>query len=316
MWKQVLCCGLLLVLGAGCSTDPAPNTGGGPRLIQDLAIDPTESEGAIPILGSTMTAPPTETPPRQITSEVVSPLQQTTVEADFVLVTPTLPPSKTPTTTPTITATPSQSPTPTITVTATATAPAFPTSVIIPVTAPVVQPQPVVCDSTWFFIEPRPANCPAAPPTASQGVYQSFENGYMVWVGALDAIYVMYSDTTFPRWEVWRDEFNEGEMEEDPSWPSAPDGDFWQPRRGFGELWRREDAVRDRIGWATLEMEEPYNVRVQNDNSGTLFIEDPEGGIFTLLPNSVDWQYYTGTTEDFANFNSTSTPNYGDILNP
>ena len=278
-----------LIALVACSTNPAPNQGGGPRLVGESALEPT-----VPLPTRAISATPERTA-TQPTLEVVAPLQQVTVDADFVLVTPTLPPSKTPTSTPTISATPTESPTPTVTVTSTATSQAFPTSIIIPVTAPVAQPLPVVCDSSWFFIEPRPASCPMAPPTVSQGVYQTFENGHMIWVSAQDAIYVMYDDPGSPRWEVWRDEFEEGDREFDPNWPFPPD-DRYQPRRGFGELWRSQQPVRDRIGWATLEWEEPYSTQVQIDETGTVFLDDSFGRVFALTPNGTDWQLYAGGT--------------------
>ena len=280
------------ILMAACSSDPSTTVGEGPRLVSDVA------------LGSTMEALPTQiitpTPLRTVTLqplEIISPPQEVTVDADFVLVTPTLPPSKTPTATPTISQTPTQTPTPTITVTATTTFQAFPTSVISPIVAPVAQPLPVVCDSQWFFLQPRPQGCPLAPPSVAQGVYQTFQNGHMFWVGQLDAIYVLYNDPALPRWEVWLDEFDEGEPEYDPSWPGAPTDNLWQPRRGFGQLWRREQAVRDRIGWATLEWEVPYSVHVQNENTGTIFMDDPDGRIFALAPAQSGWQLYAGSDE-------------------
>jgi len=280
---------VILVLVAACSSQPSPNQGGGPRLLQDVTLAPT-----LPIPTRILSpTPEIEQSPRP-TSEVSSPLNVVTVEADFVLVTPTLPPSKTPTNTPTITTTPTLSPTPSITVTATATIPVFPTSIINPVTAVVPNPQDVICDSVWFFIEPRPANCPVAAPTASQGVYQPFENGYMVWLGSQDAIYVFYNDITQPRWEVYRDEFEEGMPEDDPFFGDPPREGVWRPRRGFGMLWRNNDAVRDRIGWAIEEWEEPYSAQVQTAQDGTFFISEATGGVFGLLPGGRDWARYAG----------------------
>ncbi len=298
---------LMMLLMAACSGNPSTQENDNrPILLQEVALDPT-----VPVPTRILSP----TPPLTLvagaaandgqnngqndeqngtTNEVLSPLQISTVDADFILVTPTLPPSKTPTTTPTITTTPTVSPTPTITVTATATAPAFPTSVIIPVTAPVAAPLPQVCDSTWFFIQPRPASCPLTPPTASQGVYQPFENGYMIWVGSLTAIYVFYDDMTFPRWEVYRDGFIEGMAEDEPSFGEPPRDGLWRPRRGFGLLWRNDSAVRDRIGWAEIQWEIPYSTQVQTSGDGTLFISEPGGGVFSLLPGGGSWAYYTG----------------------
>ncbi|MDX1994930.1 MAG: hypothetical protein SF029_21285 [bacterium] len=229
------------------------------------------------------------------TLEVNSPLQVATVEADFVLVTPTLPPSKTTTATPTLTQTLTLTPTitPTITVTATATIPQFPTSVVTPVPAVVAQPQNIVCQSTWFFMNPRPESCPLAPPTASGGVYQTFQNGFMIWLGHLDVIYVFYNDSVQPRWQMFPDAFSEGMVEEDPAFRQSPFPNTWQPRRGFGMLWRGNTAVRERIGWATLEWEQPYSLQSQTSPDGTLFISDPSGGVFAAIPGGSNWTRYT-----------------------
>ena len=276
---------MVLVLAA-CDLSNSPAADDGPRLVQDVTIEPTT-----PAPTRILSATPEPTLP---TLEVLSPLEVVTVEADFVLVTPTLPPSKTPSETPTITQTLTTSPTPTTTVTATATLPLFPTSIIVPITAPVPNPIQQVCDSTWFFIEPRPAGCPLSPPTASQGVYQAFQNGYMIWVSSQDAIYAFYSDRNQPRWQVFRDQFEEGMVEDDPAYDQSPFPNTWQPRRGFGMLWRNNSAVRDRIGWGIDEWEQPFSVLAQTAPDGSFFISDPFDGVFALLPNGADWARYSG----------------------
>jgi hypothetical protein len=284
----------LLILGissliAACTSDQVAGESG-PRLVQDSTLT-----GATPPATSAASLTPrTPQPATPSTLEVLSPLQVITVEADFVLVTPTLPPSKTPTQTPTVTQTPTQTPTPTVTTTATATLPQFPTSIVIPVTAIIPNPQPIVCDSTWFFIQPRPAGCPLAPPLGSQGVYQSFQNGFMIWVGSQDAIYVYYNDAALPRWQVYRDFFDEGMAESDPAYATSPFPGTWQPRRGFGMLWRSNEIVRSRIGWATLEWEQPYSVQVQTGSDGTIFMNAADGAIFAAIPGGNVWARYAG----------------------
>lgn len=262
----------------------------GPRLVQDVTIVPT-TPAPTRILSPTPVLTVTD-----FDSEVQSPLQVVTLESDFVLVTPTLPPSKTPTTTPTYTYTPTLSPTPTQIVTATATRPLLPTSVIRPVTAVVAQPTSRICDTAWFFIEPRPANCPSTEPSAAQGVYQAFENGYMLWLGQTDAIYVLYNDIRLPRWEVYRDQFEETMMHDDPGFGEPPSANLWRPRRGFGLLWRGNEEIRERIGWAIDEWEQPYSVQLQSAEDGSFFISTPVDGVFNLLPGGRDWTLYSGYT--------------------
>ena len=278
---------LVILFAAACSSNPEPeNTNRGPLLLGEFTLAPT-------LPAATLITSPTPTRPVP-TSEILSPLEVFTLEADFVLVTPTLPPSKTPTETPTSPTSPPQTPSPTMTMTATATIPAFPTSVILPVTAPVAVPVQQVCDTVWFFIEPRPANCPLSEPISAQAVYQQFQNGYMVWFGAQDVIFVMYNDFVQPRWQIVPDAFEEGMVEDDPAYNDSPSEFTWQPRRGFGMLWRNDEAIRTRIGWAIDEWEQPYSAQTQIATDGTQFISTPDDGVFGLLPGGTDWTLYEG----------------------
>jgi hypothetical protein len=272
----------LLILGvvslmAAC----VPQEEQGPRLVREVTVVATD------ILPTRVLSP---TPP-PITQEVPSILQMPTSNADFVLVTPTLPPSKTPTTTPTHTLTPTLTLTPTITTTATSTSFLLPTSEIIAVTAPVAANNNQICLTNWFFIQPRPASCPLNVPTASNGVYQTFQNGTMIWVGSQDAIYIMYNDAINPRWQVVRDYFEEG-MPENGGF-TAPGAGLYQPRRGFGLLWRNNEIIRNRVGWANIEWEMPYSVQVQTSNDGSLFLSVPGSGVIGLLPNGTSWTMYS-----------------------
>lgn len=284
MLRRLILTGIILWLLAACST--RDEVVSGPRLVSEVTLGPATEPLPTRILSPT---------PLRPTPEVPSVLQAVTVDANFVLVTPTLPPSKTPTLTPTQSLTPTQTPTPTTTVTATATAFVLPTSIIIPVTREVAAAANEVCDSTWFFIQPRPPSCPLNPPNATQAVYQRFQFGHMVWVQSQDAIYVMYDDTLIPRWEVYRDYFNEGMPEVVGEYLSAPGPGLWQPRRGFGLLWRSNQAVRTRIGWATMEWEQPYSVQVQTALDGSIFISQPGSSIFGLLRGGINWNEYNGT---------------------
>lgn len=296
--RQCSWAGLLVIalaLAACSSSTEGITNNGGPRLLQNVTLAPTTPA---PTRVLSPTPPPVVIPVS--TSEIVSPLQVVTIEANYLLVTPTLPPSKTPTQTPTITPTFTVTSTPSVTVTATATSPIFPTSVVVPVTAIVNQPLAEVCDSTWFFIDPRPEGCPLSAPLTSQGSFQQFQEGYMIWVASQDAIYVLYDSSNLPRWEVFNDTFTEGMIEYDPAFNAGIPPYTWQPRRGFGTLWRGNSVVRQRIGWAVREWEEPYSVQVQTAPDGTIFLQEPRGGIISLSPNGVEWRRY----ESYGGFQS------------
>ena len=275
---------VILLLGACSNIGDAEVGSDGPLLLRDVTLPPSTP-------GQTPNAPLIIATSFGITPEIVSPLDKVTLPADFVLVTPTLPPSKTPSQTPTMTSEPPPSQTPTVTVTSTQTQPILPTSVIIPVTSVAVQPIAEVCDRTWFFIQPRPESCPRNTPLADQGVYQQFENGYMIWVRRTDAIYVLYNDSTNPRWEVYRDYFVEGMPEK---FNMAPPPNRWEPVRGFGLLWRNNPTVRSRIGWATQQRELPYSVQLQIGDDNAIFLNDPSGNIFGLTSDRNSWTLYAG----------------------
>ncbi|MGJ3238904.1 MAG: hypothetical protein ACFE0Q_09395 [Anaerolineae bacterium] len=282
----------------------------GPVLVQEVTVAATEFEP------TRFLSPTPSLESVRPTSEVVSPLDQVTVDARYVLVTPTLPPSKTPTATPTQTETPTVTPTVTMTNTATSTAFTLPTSEIVAITQPAASNADRICDTNWFFIEPRPQSCPLNPPTASNGVFQEFQFGYMVWVGSLQAIYVIYTDANQPRWEVYRDSFDETNPSmvylDDPPQEIRPG--YWSPRRGFGLLWERDSGVRNRIGPATQQWEQPYSVQVQTDDTNSIFISTPQNLVFGLIANRTNWQRYSNFAFAPSSSGGSSAPIIGTII--
>ena len=83
-------------------------------------------------------------------------------------------------------------------------------------------------------------------------------------------------------------------MTEDESAFNDPPPNTWQPRRGFGLLWRGNRAVRDRIGWTIQQWEQPYSVQVQTAQDGSIFISNPSNTIFGLTANGIGWKQYNG----------------------
>jgi hypothetical protein len=79
---------------------------------------------------------------------------------------------------------------------------------------------------------------------------QVFQNGRMFYLDPNKRIWVLLNDDdgASGTWQVFEDTWNEGEPELDAS-IRPPDG-MHQPIRGFGELWRQNDDVRLRLGWA------------------------------------------------------------------
>lgn len=247
----------------------------------------------------------------------------TALQMDLATSTPTLLPSKTPTVTPTETLIPTITNTPTITATATLT----PTSDQFVFDGPGqsssseataiaegftgeqnpflnINPQGLnnpsssapstQCAGTpWFFNATLPG-CPIEGPTTGIGVFQRFETGYMIWLESNDRIYVMYNTAEQPRWQMFDDPYVEGAPERDNAWHTKEQQppQTWQPRRGFGEVWRQYSDVRFRIGWAVQEWETIYSPRYQLGEDGGISIEGPSGGVFYLEPRGSEWYLF------------------------
>lgn len=80
---------------------------------------------------------------------------------------------------------------------------------------------------------------------------QVFEGGRMLWIQPTGQIWVMeVTGEGSGEWAVYDDNFIEGEdLDEDPA-IEPPEGEFYEPERGFGKLWRENPDVRDTLGWA------------------------------------------------------------------
>jgi hypothetical protein len=105
------------------------------------------------------------------------------------------------------------------------------------------------CDPEYFFA-PAPERCPLGPATFSAAAEQRFEGGRMIWLEALDAVYVFYDEPPLGSAgaQQFQDSWTPDEPESDPT-IHPPEG-LHQPVRGFGKVWRELPQVRERLGWA------------------------------------------------------------------
>lgn len=82
---------------------------------------------------------------------------------------------------------------------------------------------------------------------------QDFEHGYMYWISTRKVVWVLIVSPSNPNageWRIYNDTFVDGEPEVDPNL-NPPNDKLYQPRRGFGKLWRETPGLRDALGWAT-----------------------------------------------------------------
>jgi hypothetical protein len=153
-------------------------------------------------------------------------------------------------------------------------------------------PQLIGCAFPWFFSNIAPMTCSASEPVPSRATIQYFQNGVMIWVESQAIIYVIYNDATYPRWQVFANTFVEGMPENDPSLDAAAPPNTFQPRRGFGDLWRKQPTVLGRIGWATQADETLYVMAVQSGVDGAIYLLLPDNTVLGLFSNGANWQVY------------------------
>lgn len=148
----------------------------------------------------------------------------------------------------------------------------------------------LTCPYDWFF-SPAPDICAQNAAVISPGAEQHFEHGLMLWVEAEDRIYVLYDQDQYTsRWEIFTDEWEEGDPVEDPSLTPPPG--LYQPQRGFGLVWREGSLVRDRLGWA-LAPETGYETATQRTSYARyndIYIRAQDGNVWRLLPEKSGWE--------------------------
>jgi hypothetical protein len=166
----------------------------------------------------------------------------------------------------------------------------------------VLTPTPLVITTT---AAPTFTPLPAAPtlrpelfPTNTvaqvQIAEQVFEHGRMFWIRHTRQIWVMVnvpSDNPGGDWFCYNDTFVEGEAEVDPALVS-PEG-MYQPRRGFGKLWRSHPELQAGMGWAVtpeFELTSAYTYLPGGYVENTTYFPGPgEHRLTTLYGESISF---------------------------
>jgi hypothetical protein len=83
---------------------------------------------------------------------------------------------------------------------------------------------------------------------------QDFQRGFMFWISTQNSMWVLIQPNPNERkgeWRAYTDTFANGEPESDPALdPTLPA--LYQPRRGFGKLWRDpQTGLREALGYGT-----------------------------------------------------------------
>lgn len=126
--------------------------------------------------------------------------------------------------------------------------------------------------------------CPTETEKSVWAGEQLFQMGYMFWRQDTKQIYVIYNNGT---WQICPDTWTPSEPEIDPL-VVAPPG-YYQPKRGFGKVWRDCAGVRTNLGWATTE-ERGFYGSAQPFEGGQMLWSSTRG--VYVLYNDGTWQRY------------------------
>jgi hypothetical protein len=137
---------------------------------------------------------------------------------------------------------------------------------------------------TWYPAVSARLGCPTGAEQGIWGSEQTFQNGYLFWRQDLRRIYVLYNNRT---WQLFTDTWEAGDPEYDPN--IVPPSGYYQPRLGFGKVWREQPGVRNGLGWATRQ-ERSFWASIEPFEEGLMIWSNIEG-IFVL--------YDDGTWEDY-----------------
>lgn len=119
---------------------------------------------------------------------------------------------------------------------------------------------------------PTTASVEMPPPVDEQIVVaeQVFEHGRMFYLQPVNEVWVLIDqseDGLQGAWTIYDNIWEEGMPEFDPN--LTPPENFVQPIRGFGKLWRENQAIRDALGWA-LDTEYGHVTRYEYYAGGSI----------------------------------------------
>jgi LysM repeat protein len=126
--------------------------------------------------------------------------------------------------------------------------------------------------------------CPTQPETGFGATEQGFKNGYVVQDNDSRTIYVLYNNHT---WETYPDTWQSG----DPVINSylVPPRGYYQPEYGIGKMWRNNDNVSQRLGWATYPQRGVTATRQSYERGWMLWTSS--SGVYVLY-NDGTWQHF------------------------
>lgn len=122
--------------------------------------------------------------------------------------------------------------------------------------------------------------CPAAPEQGFSGAQEAFHSGFVIAADTTGAIYVMYNNGT---WQQFHNTWTSSDPVYNPG--LIPPAGWCQPEYGIGKVWRNEDNVSQRLGWARSPAQ-----------SVTGSLQQYQGGLMLWTSSTGVWVLYNDGT--------------------
>lgn len=135
-----------------------------------------------------------------------------------------------------------------------------------------------------------------------QGEELYFQQGHMLWRPDTNLIYVLLDSLQSEGWSAFVDTFQPSDPDSDPTLvePTPPSGVqvYMQPRGRFGKLWRENDWLREKLGWALVPYDEDGHALPSKAFDGV--VQGFEHGVllwngdvcFVLRADDMSWTMY------------------------
>jgi len=155
------------------------------------------------------------------------------------------------------------------------------------------------CQYDYFF-DPAPIMCPIYEATFTSAAEQAFQNGRAIWLEEIrgidvvteGVILILYNDN---QWQSFEDTWTSDEPESDAG--AVPPEGLLQPVRGFGKIWRGNESVREKLGWALSPeraFESAWQWQAQESLPAVAYVRSIDGDVIKLYGSeSGNWEYVT-----------------------
>jgi hypothetical protein len=120
--------------------------------------------------------------------------------------------------------------------------------------------------------------CPTTAEQGFSGTQQFFHNGFAVANDTSGLIYVFYNNGT---WQQFQNTWTSGDPVFNPSLYPPPG--WCQPEYGIGKVWRNQDNVSQKLGWARHPAQ-PTNGTTQQYQGG-MMLWTPSAGVYVMYNN-------------------------------